>query len=313
MEEDNFKDAAGSIAKGLGKIGRFIFGKKMIVVIVIMLLPIFLIGAIYIECKGDLEEATETYKTYSSTVNKGTITYEVAEGETTKGTTNSRPGGTTGGGTTNGLPDISLNDIEVGEKGTYTAINDVYRYGIYHSSSGRKYAEWKQTTNNEYGTLKMFDKKENGEYYLMGEYGCNVYSCTALLNSIGIDVDPGDVHTVYKATGNDKNKETLENVISNNNLSAQVKTISQGDNTNSEIISVLEQGRGIAIRVTAASIYTDYGHWIVLADIRETQGESSLGYDVYVVTSASGHRGWQAIETVTNFISWGTPILYIED
>lgn len=53
--------------------------------------------------------------------------------------------------------------------------------------------------------------------------------------------------------------------------------------------------------MSGASIYTSNAHWIVVADIRDTQKGSALGYDVYVVTSSNVSRGWNPIETVVNY------------
>lgn len=179
-------------------------------------------------------------------------------------------------------------------KGRYEEIDDKYRYGIYTSSSGRRYVEWKQTTANSYGQLELFTDG------LMGNSGCNVYGYTMLLNSVGIDINPGITHTAYKSFSSMNSVGTMKKLLSEYGVDAEVKELSVGET--SKFISVLRNGRGILTWVGPGygNLYTRKFHWLVVADIRATQLVSEMGYDVFIVTSSKRGRGWQPIETIIN-------------
>ena len=182
--------------------------------------------------------------------------------------------------------DVFGNGIFVGGEGTYVEINDEYRWGIYTSSSGRTYTEWKQTTNNSYGQLRLF----SGD--LMGNSGCNVYGYAMLLNSVQVDeipVTPKEAHAAYKSFKSMNNEGTMNKLLQEKNINATVKTIALqngGSNEVEKFISVLQSGRGILTRV-GPGIYTSSGHWLVAADIRPTQLGSTTGYDIFILTSSS--------------------------
>ena len=192
--------------------------------------------------------------------------------------------------------------------GRYQEINDEYKYGIYTSSSGRQYVEWKQTTDNSYGLLKCFDGN------LIGDSGCNVYGYTTLLNSVGLDINPEITHTAYKSFSSMNSVGTMEKLLADYDVDADVKELSIGQN--SKFISVLRNGRGILTWVAPGygNLYTSTYHWLVVADIRATQLESEMGYDVFIVTSSKKGRGWQQIETIINNFQSSTFMgYYIQD
>lgn len=185
--------------------------------------------------------------------------------------------------------------------------------GIYTASSGRSFTEWRQGAS-PYGSLKMFDiNPKTGTHYTMGQYGCNVYAITTLLTSVLSDIDPGQVHAIYKATGNNTNIETIKKVLTMNGISSQVKTIPINDKE--KYISELEKGRGIATWLGTGfdNLYTSLYHWTVVADIRPTELGDPYGYDVYVLTSGTGKgHGWHEIETILDNFA-GASSIYIED
>lgn len=185
--------------------------------------------------------------------------------------------------------------------------------GIYTASSGRSFTEWRQGAS-PYGSLKMFDiNPKTGTHYTMGQYGCNVYAITTLLTSVLSDIDPGQIHTIYKATGNNTNIETIKKVLTMNGITSQVKTIPINDKE--KYISELEKGRGIATWLGTGfdNLYTTLYHWTVVADIRPTELGDPYGYDVYVLTSGTGKgHGWHEIETILDNFA-GAASIYIED
>jgi len=178
--------------------------------------------------------------------------------------------------------------------GKYEEINDEYRYGIYTSSSGRQYVEWIQTTENSYGQLDLFTDGK------MGNSGCNVYGYTMLLNSVGLDINPGITHTAYKSFDDMDSVGTMEKLLSEYGVDAEVKELKVGEKN--KFISVLRNGRGILTWVGNGygNLYTSKYHWLVLADIRATQLGSETGYDVFILTSSGRGHGWQKIETIIN-------------
>lgn len=198
--------------------------------------------------------------------------------------------------------DIFGNDVFLGEEGFFQELNDGYRVGIYTSRSGRQYTEWLQTTGNDVGKLPMFSSGK-----VMGNYGCNVYGYANLLSSTGIDVHIRDVYNTYKSRGYQDDEWTMNTVLKNNNIDAKVVRIG---NNYDLFVNTLFEGRGVLTWVGSGfgQLYTSNMHWVVIADIRDSQLGSYMGYDVFVLTSNRGKgHGWQKIETIaTNLRGPGT-------
>lgn len=198
--------------------------------------------------------------------------------------------------------DIFGNDVFLGEEGFFQELNDGYRVGIYTSRSGRQYTEWLQTTGNDVGKLPMFSSGK-----VMGNYGCNVYGYANLLSSTGIDVHIRDVYNTYKSRGYQDDAWTMNKVLEDYNIKGKAVLIG---NNYDLFVSTLFDGRGVLTWVGSAynCLYTENMHWVVVADIRDSQLGSYMGYDVFVLTSnrGAGH-GWQKIETIaTNLRGPGT-------
>lgn len=192
------------------------------------------------------------------------------------------------------VKDIFGNDVFLGEEGYFQELNDGYRVGIYTSRSGRQYTEWLQTTGNDVGKLPMFTAGK-----VMGNYGCNVYGYANLLSSTGIDVHIRDVYNTYKSRGEQDDEWTMNTVLKNNNINAKVVRIG---NNYDVFVNTLFEGQGVLTWVGSGfgQLYTTNMHWVVIADIRDSQLGSYMGYDVFVLTSnrGAGH-GWQKIETIS--------------
>lgn len=110
---------------------------------------------------------------------------------------------------TGGLVDTSGDYGSAGNReGTWINSSDNDYYGTYVSSSGRTYIEWTQASGTTWGGLPMFTKGKT-----MASVGCNVYGMTILLNSVGIDVNPGDVHSIYKTFGSENEVGTMNKIL----------------------------------------------------------------------------------------------------
>ena len=184
------------------------------------------------------------------------------------------------------------NTIFVGAEGTYQEVNDQDIWGIYTSTTGRVYNEWKQTSHNEYGnlTIKTWDN-------YMWKVGCGLYSATMLLNSIGIDATPEDFMNAFDSKGGNF-VEATKLIIAEKNKKNEVDQLWN----EKDFIEKLNKGYGCMTYVNGKSEFTSNMHWIVLADIRDSQLGSSKGYDVFVLTSSRSGRGWHPIEDVTNYL-----------
>lgn len=181
------------------------------------------------------------------------------------------------------------NNIFVGGQGSYQEINDIDTYGIYTSSSGRNYTEWRQDEGTTWGDIpiNVFAGQS------MASVGCGVYSATMLLTSVGIEkVTPGDAVALYDSNGS--YKQTIEIILQNNNMSNKVSTV----NNEYDFIAMLEKGYGFMTYIEGPCNFSGGVHWIVVAEIRTSELGSSLGYDVYVLSSTGGGRGWNKIEDI---------------
>ena len=191
-----------------------------------------------------------------------------------------------------------------GNPGEFEEIKgDKEKYGIYTSSSGRTYIEWNQNGNNRFSNLPFYNGETMGGPY---GTGCAVYSVAMLLNSIGMNVDPAQVHQqFYYNGGTDK---AIDNCISAYGKGINAKGVKVVGIKQDKLIEVLKSGRGVMVHVKNGynNLYTDYYHWLVVADIRKTKLGSTEGYDVFVVTSTDRGRGWQKLETITKNYSAST-------
>jgi len=83
------------------------------------------------------------------------------------------------------------------------------------------------------------------------------------------------------------------------------KTIGVANNRET-VIKVLLGGRGIMTYVIAGpeNTFTSDKHWIVLADIRNTELDCDSGYDVYVLTSSGPGMGggWQKLTLIEGLL-----------
>lgn len=179
--------------------------------------------------------------------------------------------------------------------------------GIYPSSSGRQYVEWIQGAGSV-GSQPLFD-----EGLTMGSAGCHVYACGTLASSTGIEPNIWEVYNAYMRAGNCAYVKTIESVLKSYGINAQVCT---GNAHNHEdVISVLKSGRGVMIYVKSGygNLYTKNVHWITLADIRDSELGSEMGYDIYALTSNTGAgHGWHPIETVLKNLA-AANFFYIDD
>ena len=214
--------------------------------------------------------------------------------------------------------DVFKTKILLSNKGDFTSIDNIIIgisnddesqfSGGYSSSFGRKYIEWIQGAGL-IGQQPLFDSGAT-----MGSAGCHVYACGTLASSTGIEPSIWEVWDIYKhKAGNEAYVRTIEMVLDLYGVDAKVCT---GNAWNQEdVISVLKSGKGVMIYVKNGygNLYTKKVHWITLADIRETQLNSGIGYDIYALTSnnGSGH-GWHPIETVLKNLA-GPNFFYIED
>lgn len=214
--------------------------------------------------------------------------------------------------------DVFKTKILLSNKGDFTSIDNIIIgisnddesqfSGGYSSSFGRKYIEWIQGAGL-IGQQPLFDSGAT-----MGSAGCHVYACGTLASSTGIEPSIWEVWDIYKhKAGNEAYVRTIEMVLDLYGVDAKVCT---GNAWNQEdVISVLKSGKGVMIYVKNGygNLYTKKVHWITLADIRETQLNSGIGYDIYALTSNNGRgHGWHPIETVLKNLA-GPNFFYIED
>lgn len=198
------------------------------------------------------------------------------------------------------------NGIFLGGAGEFIVVNDKDIRGTYQSSSGRVYIEWIQDSGTTWGNLKCYGGT-------MAGVGCPVYAGTMLLNSIGLDVNPGDV-LKERGTTSDSPKKFIQKVLNKYNINKEAVVVHDRDT----YISKLLEGYGFVTWVGKSSPFTDYMHFIVCADIRTTQLGSYYGYDVFVLSSSTTGLGeknrWHPIESVIDNLqksgSYGT---YISD
>lgn len=207
--------------------------------------------------------------------------------------------------------DVFGEDIFLGASGNYqeagaSSGGTGVQAGTYQSSSGRQYVEWIQG-QGEISQKPLHDGRT------MGQAGCGVFACATLVSSLGIEPDIGEVYKAYRSCGGWSPSATMDIIMDNYGVSGSVN--SAGDEET--FVSVLNEGKGVMAHVGSGynQLYTSNMHWIVATDIRDSQLGSSMGYDVYVLTSGgegdSGH-GWQPMETI-----WGNlksrPYYYIDD
>ena len=107
---------------------------------------------------------------------------------------------------------------------------------------------------------------------------------------------------------------TMQIILSHYGIDATVCSGNAHDHQS--VIDILNSGRGIMIYVGPKyeNMYTkNTAHWITIADIRNTELGSEMGYDIYALTSNNGKgHGWHPIETVLNNLKAGQ-FYYIDD
>lgn len=171
------------------------------------------------------------------------------------------------------------NGIFLGGEGTYEKINDKDKFGVYTSSSGRTYTEWIQSSRTTWGGLYL-----NAWSGTMAQYGCGLYTSTMLLNSVGIDITPGDFYNKF----NYDFLGTIQSILNEYRVEGKAKMVYSSDYN--KYFSVLLDGHGVMSYLSSQSDYTNNKHWIAVSDIRETQTGSRYGYDLYVLSSTHKSR-----------------------
>lgn len=147
--------------------------------------------------------------------------------------------------------------------------------GIYTSSSGKSYYEFKQYLgpwkDKSYASGTMSNK------------GCYCTATAIIASSFNSSLTPEDV----RITKNGQGLASATGFLRNNNITCNEKS----GVTREEIVSYLSAGRAVMIHVNSSSTYTNNEHWMALIDI---DGDS-----VYISNPSSLNKtGWQSLTQV---------------
>ena len=175
-----------------------------------------------------------------------------------------------------------------------------YISGYYTSSFGRVFVEYRQGAGESSSWVTACWSDSRGAYHTIASAGCGVYAAATLISSAGVDgTDKDFMWNVYQKAGGTACTLTDSSYTGAMRSYYGSRMVTSRSGTDA-YISILSEGKGIMVWMGPGD-FTGGTHWIVLADIRESTLGSSLGYDVYVLTSGTvgkGGHGWQPIEKI---------------
>ena len=183
--------------------------------------------------------------------------------------------------------DVDIVVDQSGEGGSFEPGDEGKGYsGIYTSSSGMSYYEYKQFSPAPWGDNTFMGGT-------MGDSGCSITSIAIILTGYGIDITPEDLRQKYPGGA------ALQEILASYGVGSDRKSSKV---TSDEVIEHLKTGKPIIMYLENGTdnYWTKKHHFLTLLDWREENGKQQ----VYVSNpgkNASHFNGWYDVDKVVSY------------